>query len=49
MARQSFHIWGIPARLEFLPLTQKHQAQQKDFDSKMPDRCLHVYDELLIK
>ena len=26
-----------------LPLTQKYQTEQKDFDSKMPDRCLHVY------
>ena len=40
---QSFHIWSIPQRLDVLPLTQKYQTEQKDFDSKMPDRCLHVY------
>ena len=40
---QSFDIWAIPPRLEVLPLTQKYQTQQKDFDSKMPDRRLHVY------
>ena len=40
---QSFDICSIPPRLEVLPLTQKYQTEQKDFDSKMPDRCLHVY------
>ena len=40
---QSFDIWSIPPRLEDLPLTQKYQTEQKDFDSKMPDRRLHVY------
>ena len=40
---QSFDIWSIPPRLEVLPLTQKYQTEQKDFDSKMPDRRLHVY------
>ena len=40
---QSFDIWGIHPRLEVLPLTQKYQTQQKDFDSKMPDRCLCMY------
>ena len=40
---QSFDIWSIPTRLEVLPLTQKYQTEQKDFDSKVPDRCLHVY------
>ena len=40
---QSFDIWGIPPRLEVVPLTQKYQTQQKDFDLKMPDRWLHVY------
>ena len=40
---QSFDIWGIPPKLEVLPLTQKYQTEQKDFDSKMPDRRLHVY------
>ena len=40
---QSFDIWGIPPRLEVLPQTQKYQTQQKDFDSKMPSGCLHVY------
>ena len=40
---QSFDIWSIPPRLEVLPLTQKYQTEQKDFDSKMLDRCLHVY------
>ena len=39
---QSFDIQGIPPRLEVLPLTQKYQTQRKDFDSKMPDRCLYV-------
>ena len=34
---QSFDIWEISPRLEVLPLTQKYQTQQKDFDSKMPD------------
>ena len=29
--------------LEVLPLTQKYQTQRKDFNSKMPDRCLHMY------
>ena len=43
MARQSFDIWGIPPRLEVLPLRQKYQTQHKDFESKMPDRCLRVY------
>ena len=27
----------------FLPLTQKYQTEQKDFDSIMRDRRLHVY------
>ena len=40
---RSFDIWSIPPRLEVLPLTQKYQTEQKDFDLKMPDRCLHVY------
>ena len=40
---QSFDIWGPPSRLEVLPLTQKYETQQKDFDSKMPDRHHHVY------
>ena len=40
---QSFDIWSILPRLEVLPLTQKYQTEQKDFDSKMPDRRLHVY------
>ena len=40
---QSFDIWSIPPRLEVLPLTQKYQIEQKDFDSKMPDRHFHVY------
>ena len=40
---QSFDIWGIHLRLEVLPLTQKYQTQQKDFDSKMLDRCIHLY------
>ena len=40
---QSFDMWGIPPRLEVLPLTQKYQTQQNDFDSKMPDRCIPVY------
>ena len=40
---QSFDIWSIPPRLEVLPLTQKYQTEQKDFDSKMSDRRLHVY------
>ena len=39
---QSFDIWSIPPRLEVLPLTQKYQTEQKDCDSKMPDRHLHV-------
>ena len=34
---QSFDIWGISPRLEVLPLTQKYQTQQKDFDSTMLD------------
>ena len=34
---------SIPPRLEVLPLTQKYQTEQKDFDLKMPDRYLHVY------
>ena len=40
---QSFNIWGIPPRLKVLPLTQKCETQQKDFDSKMRDRRFHVY------
>ena len=40
---QSSDIWSIPPRLEGLPLTQKYQTEQKDFDSKMPDRRLHMY------
>ena len=40
---QSFDIWSIPPRLEVLPLTQNYQTEQKDFDSKMPDRRLHLY------
>ena len=45
MARHSvsFDIWSIPPRLEVLPFTQKYQTEQKDFDSKMPDRRLHLY------
>ena len=39
---QSFDIWGIPPRLEVLPLTQKYQTQRKGFDSKMRDRHLHL-------
>ena len=40
---QSFYMWGIPPRLEVLPLTQKYQTQQKDFHSKVPDRLLYMY------
>ena len=40
---QSSDIWSIPPRVNVLPLTQKYQTEQKDFDSKMPDRRLHVY------
>ena len=40
---QSFEIWSIPPRLEVLPLTQNYQTEQKDFDSKKPSRCLHLY------
>ena len=40
---QSFDKWSILPRLEVLPLTQKYQTEQKDFKSKMPDRCLNVY------
>ena len=40
---QSFDIWSIPPRLDVLPLTQKYQTEQKDFDSRMRDRSLHVY------
>ena len=36
-------MWSIHPRLEVLPLTQKYQTEQKDFDPKMPDRRLHVY------
>ena len=44
MARHSsFDIWSIPPRLEVLPLTQNCQTEQKEFDSKMPGRCLHLY------
>ena len=43
MARQSFDIWSIPPRLEVLSFTQNYQTEQKDFDSKMPDRRLHLY------
>ena len=40
---QSFDIWSIPPRLDVLPLTQNYQTEQKDFSSKIPDRCLHLY------
>ena len=40
---QSFDIWSIPLRLEVLHLTQNYQTEQKEFYSKMPDRCLHLY------
>ena len=40
---QSFDIWSIPPRLEVLPLTQNYQTEQKNFGSKMIDRCLHLY------
>ena len=40
---QSFDIWSIPPRLEVLPFTQNYQTEQKDFDSKMPDKRLHLY------
>ena len=40
---QSSDIWSIPPRLNVLRLTQKYQTEQNDFDSKMPDRRLHVY------
>ena len=39
---QSSDIWSIPPKLNVLSLTQKYQTEQKDFDSKMPDRRLHV-------
>ena len=44
---QSFDIWSIPPRLEALPLTQNYQTEQKGFDSKMPDRRLHLYSAQL--
>ena len=40
---QSFDIWSIPPRLEVLHLTQNYQTEQKEFDSKMSGRCLHLY------
>ena len=40
---QSFDIWSIPSRLEVLHLTQNYQTEQKEFDSKMPGRCFHLY------
>ena len=40
---QSFDIRSIPPRLKVLPLTQKYQTEQKDLDSKIPDRRLRVY------
>ena len=40
---QSFDIWSILHRLEVLPFTQNYQTEQKDFDSKMPDRHLRLY------
>ena len=40
---QSFDIWSIPPRLEVLHLTQNYQTEQKEFDSKMLGRCLHLY------
>ena len=40
---QSFDIWSISPRIEVLPFAQKYQTEQKDFDSKMPDRSLHAY------
>ena len=44
---QSFDMWGIPPRLTVLFLTQKYQTYQNDFNSKMPDRCLHVYNSVI--
>ena len=40
---QSYDIWSILPRLQVLPLTQNYQTEQKDLNSKMPDRCLHLY------
>ena len=40
---QSFDIWSIPPRLKVLPFTQKYQTEQKDLNSKMLDRRLHLY------
>ena len=40
---QSFDIWSIPPRLKVLPLTQNYETEQKDFNSKMPDTCFHLY------
>ena len=40
---QLFDIWSIPPRLEVLHLTQNYRTEQKEFNSKMPGRCLHLY------
>ena len=40
---QSFDIWSDPPRLEVLPLTQNYRTEQKEFDSKMPNRRLHLH------
>ena len=42
---QSFDKWSIPTRLEVLHFTQNYQTEQNDFDSKMPDRHLHLYSD----
>ena len=42
---QSFDKWSIPPRLEVLHFTQNYKTEQKNFDSKMPDRHLHLYSD----
>ena len=38
-----YMVRSIPPTLEVLPLTQNYRTGQKEFDSKMPDRRLHLY------
>ena len=43
-----WHMEDSSRTREVLPLTQKYQTEQKDFDSKTPDRRLHLYSAQII-
>ena len=41
---RTYILLSIPPRPKVLLLTQKYQTEQNHFDSKMPNRWLHVYN-----